>query len=95
MGAAKACGALIVKTNNATEFVGKKFATAQEDLIREFAKNATESLDQVSSMIEVVLLQTLGRRVVINHGMLVMVGPLYLFVWSIEADMVWGFEVRG
>ena len=31
-------------------------------MIREFAKNATKSLDQVRSMIAVVLLHTFGQR---------------------------------
>lgn len=82
MGAAKACGALFVKTKNATQFVAGKLATAREDLVHEFAKNPTESLDQVHLMIAVVLLQTIGlfhqksdQRASshIYHGMLVMV----------------------
>lgn len=36
MGAAKACGALFVKTKQAGCFVSAKLATAREDLVHEF-----------------------------------------------------------
>ena len=36
MGAAKACGALFVKTKAATNFVSAKLSTAREDLVHEF-----------------------------------------------------------
>lgn len=36
MGAAKACGALFVKTRAATNFVNAKLSTAREDLVHEF-----------------------------------------------------------
>ena len=101
MGAAKACGALFVKTKNATQFVANKLAMAREDLVREFAKNPTESLDQVHLMIAVVLLQTIGlfhqrsdQRASshIYHGMLVMVRPPVFFCfWRVGADVVLGF----
>lgn len=36
LGAAKACGALFVKTKTATNFVSAKLSSAREDLVTEF-----------------------------------------------------------
>ncbi|KAF7984263.1 hypothetical protein HWV62_16106 [Athelia sp. TMB] len=81
LGAAKACGALFVKTRQARSFVSRKLSAAREDLVHEFAKNPTESLDQVHLIMATVLMQTIGlfhqqadQRASshIYHGMLVM-----------------------
>src|ERR1700729_2063347 len=40
MGAAKACGALFIKTKAATNFVSAKLSTAREDLVHEFVSTS-------------------------------------------------------
>ncbi|KAG6812541.1 hypothetical protein H0H92_002310 [Tricholoma furcatifolium] len=81
LGAMQACGALFVKTRKASEFITKTLAAAREALVQEFAKNPTDSSDQIHLILAVVLLQTIGlfhqqpdqrASSSIYHGMLVM-----------------------
>ncbi|KAG6897729.1 hypothetical protein C0992_011939 [Termitomyces sp. T32_za158] len=60
LGAMQACGALFVKTRKASAFINKTLASAREALAQEFAKNPTESSDQIHLVLAVVLLQTIG-----------------------------------
>ncbi|KAG6861676.1 hypothetical protein C0995_013245 [Termitomyces sp. Mi166 len=79
--AMQACGALFVKTRKASTFINKTLASAREALVQEFAKNPTDSSDQIHLILAVVLLQTIGlfhqlpdqrASSSIYHGMLVM-----------------------
>ncbi|KAG6821024.1 hypothetical protein H0H93_007914 [Arthromyces matolae] len=81
LGAMQACGALFVKTRKASIFINKTLASAREALVSEFAKNPTDSSDQIHLILAVVLLQTIGlfhqlpdqrASSSIYHGMLVM-----------------------
>ncbi|KAF8070356.1 fungal-specific transcription factor domain-containing protein [Lyophyllum atratum] len=81
LGAMQACGALFVKTRKASMFITKTLASAREALVQEFAKNPTDSSDQIHLILAVVLLQTIGlfhqqpdqrASSSIYHGMLVM-----------------------
>ncbi|KAG6920065.1 hypothetical protein DXG01_010133 [Tephrocybe rancida] len=81
LGAMQACGALFVKTRKASLFITKTLASAREALVQEFAKNPTDSSDQIHLILAVVLLQTIGlfhqlpdqrASSSIYHGMLVM-----------------------
>ncbi|KAF9467338.1 fungal-specific transcription factor domain-containing protein [Collybia nuda] len=76
-----ACGALYVKTRKAAVFISQTLASAREALVQEFAKNPTDSSDQIHLILAVVLLQTIGlfhqqpdqrASSSIYHGMLVM-----------------------
>ncbi|KAF8629187.1 hypothetical protein AX17_005772 [Amanita inopinata Kibby_2008] len=55
-----ACGALFVKTRRAMHFILKTLASAREILVQEFAKNPTDSAEQIHLILAVVLLQTIG-----------------------------------
>ncbi|KAL4259105.1 Zinc cluster transcription factor 47 [Pleurotus pulmonarius] len=79
--AMQACGALFVKTKQATSFVNSVLETARDALVQEFAKNPTDCSEQIDFILAVVLLQTIGlfhQKVdqrassSIYHGMLVM-----------------------
>ncbi|KAG5638800.1 hypothetical protein H0H81_010029 [Sphagnurus paluster] len=81
LGAMQACGALFVKTRKASIFITKTLVSAQKALVQEFAKNPTDSSDQIHLILAVVLLQTIGlfhqhpdqrASSSIYHGMLVM-----------------------
>ncbi|KAG5646830.1 hypothetical protein DXG03_002207 [Asterophora parasitica] len=81
LGAMQACGALFVKTRKASSFITKTLQSAREALVQEFAKNPTDSSDQIHLILAVVLLQTIGlfhqlpdqrASSSIYHGMLVM-----------------------
>lgn len=81
LSAMQACGALYVRTRKASTFITTTLASARDALIQDFAKNPTDSMDQIQLILAVVLLQTIGlfhqqpeQRVSssIYHGMLVM-----------------------
>ncbi|KAK2467849.1 hypothetical protein APHAL10511_000144 [Amanita phalloides] len=81
LNAMRACGALYVKTRRAMQFILQTLASARETLLQEFAKNPTDSSEQIYLILAVVLLQTIGlfhqqanQRASSNtyHSMLVM-----------------------
>ncbi|KAF8988518.1 fungal-specific transcription factor domain-containing protein [Cyathus striatus] len=76
----QACGALFVKTPSAIRFVNETLLCAQDILVVELAKSASDMSDQINLMIAIVLLQTIGlfhqrsdpQQARMYHGLLVM-----------------------
>ncbi|KAJ6593637.1 fungal-specific transcription factor domain-containing protein [Mycena capillaripes] len=56
----KACGALFIRTHNASVYIKESLAAVRDGLAQAFTKTLTEPIEQVHLLIAVVLLQTIG-----------------------------------